>query len=122
MGDETNSSVCFGREGARIPSGKKTDRRQKWSNAVPKRRADGGREGGALKYSNISRENDPVYAPMFGGDEPFHHKDLPGNGESERTPVIFLPDKFCDGEELRAAPTSPRGFHEADIDVRIRIP
>ena len=121
-GGETNSSVSLSREGVRILCGQEIDRQQKWSNAVLKRRADGGREGGALKYSNTFHEYDPVYTLTFGCNEPFHLENVPGNSESDRTLVIYLPNKFCDEEELRANPTSPRRFPKAEIDARLRDP
>ena len=53
---ESNSSVSLSREGVRVPFGQEVDRKQKWSNAMLKRRADCGREGGTLKHSNVFHE------------------------------------------------------------------
>ena len=109
-GDESNSAISFSREGVRALFGQEVGRRQKWSNAAFKRRADGGREGGTPKYSNVFRENDPVYTPMSGRNEPCRLERAPGKGESDRCLIPYLPNKFCNAEELMEEPLSRRRF------------
>ena len=120
--DESNSTVSLSREGARVLFGQEVDRKQKWSNAMLKRRADCGREGGTLKHSNVFHEYDPVYTPLFGCNEPFLLESPPGNSEKDRTLILYLPNKFCDDAEMDEEPKSPRRFPKAELDTMLREP
>ena len=120
--DESNSSVSLSREGVRVLFGQEVDRKQKWSNAMLKRRADCGREGGTLKHSNVFHEYDPVYTPLFGCNEPFLLESPPGNSEKDRTLILYLPNKFCDDAEMDEEPKSPRRFPKAELDTMLREP
>ena len=120
--DESNSSVSLSREGVRVLFGQEIDRKQKWSNAILKRRADCGREGGTLKHSNVFHEYDPVYTPFFGCNEPFLLETPPGNSEQDRTLILYLPNKFCDDSELEEEPRSPRRFPKAELDTMLKDP
>ena len=120
--DESNSSVSLSREGVRVLFGQEVDRKQKWSNAMLKRRADCGREGGTLKHSNVFHEYNPVYTPFFGCNEPFLLESPPGNSEQDRTLILYLPNKFCDDAELEEEPKSPRRFPKEELDTMLRGP
>ena len=120
--DESNSAISLSREGVRCLFGQEIDTDLPWCNAVFKRRADCGREGGAKKNSNIFREYDPVYTIVFGCNHPPQFQRCPGNSEEDRALVIYLPNKFCDSVEMRRKPISPRRFEKLDIKKRVERP
>ena len=98
--DESNRAISLSREEVRVVSGQEVDRQQKWPNAMLKRRADCGREAGALKRPNTSHEYDPVYTPLFGGNEPFLLEPPTGNSEKDMTPILYSLRKFRDCAEM----------------------
>ena len=90
--------------------GQEIDHETPWRNAVFKRRADCGREGGAKKHSNNVVEYGPVYTVIFGRNYPPQFTTPPGNSEADRALKIYLPNKFCDYGKLSERPISPRRF------------
>ena len=81
-----------------------------WRNAVFKRRADCGREGGEKKNSDNVVGYGPVYTVIFGCNSPPQFLTPSGNSEADSALIIYLHNKFCDYGELIERPISPRRF------------
>lgn len=120
--DEANSAVSLSRRDARLLFGQEIDRANPWCNSVFKRRADGGREGGTRKNSNAFEEYDPVYTICFGTNAPPSFAQIPNNSEADRTVVMYLPNRFCDEEDILKEPLSPRRFLKKDVEPILSRP
>ena len=121
-GGEANSAISLSRRGARVLLGQEIDRSNPWCNAVYKRRADCGKEGGTRKNSNYFEEYDPVYTICFGANVPPSFLRVPGNSEVDRCLIVYLPNRFCDEVDLFREPLSPRRFRKLDIEGTVARP
>ena len=108
--EESNSSVSLSRAAVRCIVGQEIDHGTPRRNAVFKRRADCGREGGAKRHSNNVVEYGPVYTVIFGRNYPPQFMTPQGKSEADRALIIYLPNKFCDYGKLSERPISPMRF------------
>ena len=105
-----NNSIALNRASTRLAFGQEVDYDTPWRNATFKRRASCGREGGARKRSGLVGEFGPVYAVVFGRNNPPKFTQSPGGSEDDRALIIYLPDKFCDAGVINEESISPMRF------------
>lgn len=116
-----NNSIALNRASTSLVSGQEIDYDTPWRNATFKRRADCGREGGAMPHSILAGGFGPVYTFAFGCNNKPQFAQSPGCSAEDGALIIYRSNEFCDAGYVNGEPISPMRFIKGpSIDDRAR--